>query len=116
MRWPWQASRPFDSLGDWQLAELRTALREPEGHTRALVTAARSPQTLAYVEAVSTMERWSPRTWLRLDAARLDAWNWYREAEAQPPNWSAVIDEPHSSTLLLVLAATHGDGFLRERA
>jgi hypothetical protein len=98
------------------LAELDLALHDPERHTWALVVASETQESPEYVRARTALEKWPPRRWLRLDAVRLDAWTSYDAEFALPSGWSASLDKADASTLLLVLASTHRDGFLRERA
>jgi hypothetical protein len=62
------------------------------------------------------MEEWPARRWLALDGAHLDAWTWYCDEVAPRGGWSAALRLADVSTLLVVLASTHRDGFVRERA
>lgn len=98
------------------LAELDLALHDPERHTWALAAAAEEPESPEYSRTVAALEKWPPRRWLGLDAVRLDEWTSYGAEYAPPGGWSAAVGNPDAPTLLLVLASTHRDGFLRERA
>jgi len=82
----------------------------------ALFAVAGRPESARYGEAVERLEAWPPRVWLRLDGARLDAWSGYGAELVPSRGWRAVIEECSTPVLLLVLASTHRDGFLREAA
>ena len=98
------------------LTTLDRALHEPAGHTSALLAAAEEPASPDYARAVAAMETWPPHRWLELDASRLDAWSWYGGELAPRRGWPAVLERRDAPILLLVLASTHRDGSLRERA
>ena len=112
----WLRALRSDDAGKEASAELELALERPDHHTRALVAAADAPETPEHVRAATAMEAWPARRWLALDAARLDAWTWYADAIAPRGGWSVAFGRAHVPTLLVVLASTHRDGFLRERA
>ncbi len=106
--------RSSRSLPAVEAAALDLALSEPAGHTWALVVTAEGPASPEYDRAVAALEDWPPRRWLGLDAVRLDARTEYVEHTPRG-GWSAAIEQAGASSLLLVLASTHRDGFLRER-
>jgi hypothetical protein len=96
------------------LAELDLALVDPDRHTWALIAAAEDPEAAEYGRTIGALEAWPARRWLALDAARLDEWS-YGAAFEPSRGWRSAAG-PGSPTLLLALAGTHRDGFLRERA
>src|SRR5436305_2303946 len=96
--------------------DLELALQDPEGQVHVLFEVGRRPEDVVYGQAVARLEAWSPRLWLRLDGVRLDAWSRYGAELAPPDGWHAVIASAGAPILLLVLASTHRDGFLREAA
>jgi HEAT repeat protein len=97
-------------------AELDLALREPQGHTWSLVAAAEEPESTDYARVVAEMGRWPPRRWLELDGTRLDQWNWYGDSVTPRGGWSRALRRREAPTLLVALASTHPNGFLRQRA
>lgn len=108
-----------DTVGrtNWRVSEdLNLALRIPRGHIRTLVDAAETLNSPAYGHAESVMGLWGPRLWLELDAARLDAGEWYADATGPRGGWAAAVERSDAPDLLLVLASTHADGYLREPA
>ena len=96
--------------------DLELALEEPVGHVDALFDAAARATDPRYAYVSDRLEAWSPRLWLRLDAARLDAWSWDVGELAPERPWRRIVADGGCPVLLLVLASTHRDGFLREAA
>ena len=115
MRWR-RSVEEDDDLRRHELAELEASHDDPARRTWALLAAAEQPESPECLHASSALEKWPPRLWLELDAVRLDAWIRYDSEVAPAAGWKAALAQPEASTLLLVLASTHRDGYLRERA
>jgi hypothetical protein len=97
--------------------DLNRALRIPRGHIGVLVDAAKASNSPACGHAESVLGAlWKPRLWLELDAARLGAGEWHADNSRPREAWVAAVERSDVSDLLLVLASTHPDGYLRERA
>jgi hypothetical protein len=95
--------------------DLELALERPERHVHVLLDLARQPRERLHDVAVARLVLWPPRLWFRVDALRLD--DWYGGRPLMPARyWRNVIADTNAGVFLLVLASTHGDGFLREAA
>ena len=71
--------------------DLELALEEPVGHVDALFDAAARATDPRYAYVSDRLEAWSPRLWLRLDAARLDAWSWDVGELAPERPWRRIV-------------------------
>src|SRR5262245_43567446 len=110
LRWRRRAQDPDPVTA----ADLELALERPRLHLAVLFALAQQPAADLYDRAAKQLGLWPPRKWLQVDGARLEP---RYGLELMPPRgWRAVIAAEDASTLLLVLASTHRDGFLREAA